>query len=137
MLNHIQYIKRIVSTKPIPKVRVGATIKVFQRIKEGGKTRTQAFEGLVIAKKHGNEPGATMTLRKVIDGIGVEKIYPLYSPTIEKIEVVRTAKVRRAKLYYVRTKTKKEIRRKVKNLSAKTQKVTLEMPEKTGIIETK
>ncbi len=97
-------------------VRPGNTIRVWQKIKEGNKTRLQAFEGLIIAHKHGYEPGATFTVRKIIEGIGVERIFPLFSPNIEKIEVVRRSKVRRAKLYYVREKAAREIRKRMKQV---------------------
>ncbi|MBI2627236.1 MAG: 50S ribosomal protein L19 [Parcubacteria group bacterium] len=103
--------------KNIPEIKPGWTVRVSQRIKEGEKTRVQAFEGVIIGRKHGSETGATFTVRKIIDGIGVEKIFPLFSPTIEKIEVTKKAKVRRSKLYYIRRKSKKEIRRKIKNIS--------------------
>ena len=76
----------------------GSIVKVWQKIKEGDKTRLQSFEGLIIAKKHGLEPGATFTVRKMVGDIGVERIFPLYSPNIEKIEIVSRSKVRRAKL---------------------------------------
>src|SRR3954468_12828345 len=85
-------------------LRSGDTVKVWQKIKEGEKFRLQAFEGLVLARKHGTEPGATFTVRKVTSGVGVEKIYPLYSPNIDKIDILRRAKVRRAKLYHIREK---------------------------------
>jgi large subunit ribosomal protein L19 len=97
-------------------LRSGDTVRVWQKIKEGEKTRLQAFEGLILARKHGNEAGATFTVRKTIDGVGVEKIFPLYSPVIDEIEIVRRSKVRRAKLYFVRTKAAKEIRRQMRNL---------------------
>ncbi|MEK7599240.1 MAG: 50S ribosomal protein L19 [Patescibacteria group bacterium] len=96
--------------------RAGDNLRVWQRIKEGDKSRLQAFEGLVIARKHGREPGATFTIRKVLEGIGVERIFPLYSPTIEKIELVSRSKARRAKLYYIREKAAREIRKKMKQL---------------------
>ena len=99
-------------------IRSGDTVKVWQKITERGKTRLQAFEGLVIAMKHGKEPGATFTVRRVASGVGVEKVFPLYSPMIDKIEILRRAKVRKAKLYYIRTKAAKEIRRKMKDFSA-------------------
>lgn len=96
----------------LPDIRTGDTVRVEQKIpasaiatagkKEEGREKTQVFEGLVIARKHGQEIGATITLRKVISGIGVERIFPLYSPTIEKIEILKREKVRRAKLYYLR-----------------------------------
>jgi large subunit ribosomal protein L19 len=95
-------------------LRSGDTVKVWQKIKEGDKTRLQAFEGLVLARKHGSEPGATFTVRKVASGVGVEKIFPLYSPMIDKIEVLRRAKVRRAKLYHIRKKAAKEISREMR-----------------------
>ena len=96
----------------------GDTVRVWQKIKEKDKVRLQAFEGLVLARKHGAEAGATFTVRKVVDGVGVEKIFPLYSPMIDKIEMVRRAKVRRAKLYYVREKAAKEIRRNMRKMIA-------------------
>lgn len=98
-------------------LRPGDTARVWQKILEKGKTRLQAFEGLVIARKHGAEPGATFTVRKIASGVGVEKIFPLYSPVIDKIEIVRRAKVRRAKLYYIRDKSAKDVRRKMKGLA--------------------
>ena len=97
-------------------LRSGDTVRVWQKIKEGEKTRLQAFEGLILARKHGDEPGATFTVRKVIDGVGVERIFPLYSPMIDEIETVRRSKVRRSKLYFVREKAAKEIRRQMRNL---------------------
>jgi large subunit ribosomal protein L19 len=88
--------------KDLPSLRPGDTVKVFQKIKEGEKDRLQVFEGQVVTQKHGKELGATVTLRKVISGVGVERIFPLHSPTIEKIEIVKKGKARRAKLYYLR-----------------------------------
>jgi large subunit ribosomal protein L19 len=98
-------------------LKAGDTVRVSTKIEEKGKTRIQAFEGLVIAVKHGREAGGTFTVRKVASGVGVEKIFPLYSPLIEKIEIVRRSKTRRAKLYYIREKTAREIRRKMKGSS--------------------
>ena len=98
-----------------PAAQPGATVRVYQKVQEGDKTRTQIFEGVVIARKHGKGINATITVRKVIDGIGAERIYPLHAPTIEKIEVVRRGKVRRAKLYYMRGRTKKAARMKEAN----------------------
>lgn len=98
-------------------IRSGDTVRVHTKIEEKGKTRTQIFEGLVLATKHGHEAGATFTVRKVSNGVGVERIFPLYSPNIEKVEIVRRSKVRRAKLYYLRTKVAREIRRKMRNFT--------------------
>src|SRR3989338_7649469 len=103
-------------------LRPGVTVRVHQKIKDSdpdakggaGKTRIQIFEGIIIARKHGSGPDATITVRKVANGIGVERTYPLHLPTIEKFEVVKTSKVRRAKLYYLRTKTARETRKKTK-----------------------
>jgi len=98
-------------------IHTGDLVRVWQKIQEDkGKFRLQAFEGLVLAHKHGNEAGATFTVRKVIDGIGVERIFPLYSPMIDEIELVRRSKVRRAKLYFVREQAAKEIRRKMRRV---------------------
>jgi len=95
-------------------IRPGDVVKVHQKIQEKGKTRIQLFEGMVLARKHGVEAGATITVRRVANGYGVEKIYPLYSPLIEKIEVIRRAKVRKAKLYYVRDKAQKELSKRMR-----------------------
>lgn len=97
-------------------LRSGDTVRVHQRIKEGDKTRLQMFEGLVIARKHGREAGATFTVRKIVSGVGVERIFPLYSPVLEKIEIVKRSKTRRAKLYYVREKAVKELRKREKRV---------------------
>lgn len=86
----------------IPTFRVGNTVKVHNRIKEGGKERIQIFEGLVIARKGGNGANATFMVRKISSGVGVERIYPLHSPNIAKIEVVKDDVVRQSKIYYVR-----------------------------------
>ena len=91
-------------------LRPGDTVRIHQKLKEGDKTRIQIFEGMVIARKHGREAGGTFTVRKIAEGVGVERIFPLYSPMVEKIEILKHSKVRRAKLYYVRTKAAKELR---------------------------
>jgi len=98
--------------KELPEVRPGYTIKVYQKIKEGDKERIQPFEGLVIARKHGQGINATITVRKISHGVGIERIFPLHSPLIEKIQVLKKHKVRRAKLYYLRHKSAKETRLK-------------------------
>lgn len=97
-------------------LRSGDTVRVWQKIQEKGKTRLQAFEGLVLARKHGKEAGATFTVRRVASGVGVEKIFPLYSPMIDKIEVTKRSKVRRAKLYHIREKAAKDVRRQMRNI---------------------
>lgn len=97
-------------------LRSGDTVRVWQKIVEKGKTRLQAFEGLILARKHGREAGATFTVRRVASGVGVEKIFPLYSPVIDKIEVVKRSKVRRAKLYHIRDRAAKEISRQMRNI---------------------
>jgi large subunit ribosomal protein L19 len=105
-------------------MKPGLIVKVHQKIKEGTKTRTQIFEGLIISHKHGLGPSGTITVRKVSNGFGVERVFPLHLPTIEKFEIVRANKVRRAKLYYLRTKTDKETRRKMKAIALRPEKVT-------------
>jgi len=96
-------------------IKSGDTVRVTQKIKEKGKTRLQIFEGIVLFVKHGTEAGSTFTVRKVASGVGVEKTFPLYSPMIDKIEIVKRTKTRRAKLYYIRKKAAKEIRRAMRN----------------------
>lgn len=95
-------------------LRAGDTVRVHQKIEEKGKTRIQIFEGLVLARKHGTEAGGTFTVRRVSSGVGVEKIFPLYSPMIDKIEIVKRSRVRRAKLYYIREKVAREARRQLR-----------------------
>jgi len=110
----VSYIKeKFYEDKNYPDFRVGDVIKVHQRIKEEGqdKERIQVFEGIVIAIR-GEGPSKTFTVRKVSYGVGVEKIFPYYSPTIAKIELVRRFKVRRAKLYYLREKVGKDAKLK-------------------------
>jgi large subunit ribosomal protein L19 len=98
-------------------IRPGDNIRVWQKVQEDkGKFRLQAFEGIVLARKHGKEAGATFTVRKVVDGVGVERVFPLYSPMIDEIELVRRSKVRRAKLYFVREKATKEIRKQMRRI---------------------
>lgn len=106
--------------KGLPDIRPGDTVRVHQKVKEKDKERIQAFEGVVLARKHGKGISATITIRKVISGIGVEKIFPIHSPTIEKIEVLRRGKVRRAKLYYLREAKGKKARLKRKELGEAT-----------------
>lgn len=107
-------ITKIQLKKDLPDIRPGDTVRVHQKIKEKDKERLQAFEGIVLARKHGKGISATITVRKVISGVGVEKIFPVHSPAIEKIEVLKRGKVRRAKLYYLRTAKGKKARLKRK-----------------------
>ena len=97
----------------VPEFQVGDTVKVYGKIKEGNRERIQVFEGVVL-KKQGGSNRATFTVRKTSNGIGVEKTWPLHSPIVEKIEVVRRGKVRRAKLFYLRDRVGKAA--KVKEL---------------------
>lgn len=124
MSNKVQIFKQLYLRKDIPDIRPGDTVRVYQKIretipskgskKEEKKEKIQTFEGVVIAKKHGQELGATFTVRKVISDVGVEKIFPLHSPTLEKIEILKRAKTRRAKLYYLREAKGKRARLKYK-----------------------
>lgn len=114
----------------LPDIRPGDTVQVYQKIKETpkkgkssteqeDKERIQVFEGLVIAKKHGRGITSTITVRKVISGIGVERIFPVHSPIIEKIEIIKRGKVKRAKLYYLRKAKGKKARLKKVELTEK------------------
>lgn len=143
-------------TSNIDNIRTGDTVKVYQKIpvfidiKVKGKAskdkasakkesaKIQSFEGIVIARKHGKEAGATITVRRVMSGVGVEKIFPLTSPNIEKIEIVKTAKVRRAKLYYLRDVSGKRARLKRKSLAnnVPSEEETTEEPAEESIPET-
>lgn len=113
-------------------IRSGDTVRVTQKIiekdKKTGKpkTRLQDFEGLCLAVKHGKESGGTITLRKIASGVGVERIFPIYSPMIEKMEVTKRSKVRRAKLYHIRKKAAKDIRRQMRNVREVPDAPTLE-----------
>ena len=104
--------------KELPQIKPGMIVRVHQKIKDVGKKgeekeRIQVFEGTVIAVKHGNQVGATFTVRKISEGTGVEKIFPKHSPVIDRIEIVKELRVRRAKLHYLRdTKFKKRLKEK-------------------------
>lgn len=118
-------------------VRSGDSVRVHQKIQEKGKTRIQIFDGIVLSVKHGKEAGSTFTVRKVASGVGVEKIYPLYSPLIDKIEIVKRSKVRRAKLYHIREKAAKEISRQMRReISSEKQKDEAEK-QKAEAVEAK
>ena len=107
------FIEKNMPAKEAPSVTVGDTVRVHRKVKEGNRERIQVFEGTVIAKKHGgiNE---TFTVRRISYGVGVEKVFPLYSPVIEKVETIRKGKVRRAKLYYLRGRVGKAAKVKEK-----------------------
>jgi len=122
--------------KKLPEIRPGDIIEVHQKIKEADKDlpagrqgRIQIFEGVVIAKKHGKGISATITVRKVVDGIGVERIFPIHSPSIAKLEVVRHGKVRRAKLYYLRTAKGKKAKLKNKEFATAIAEEPAEEPK--------
>ena len=100
-----QFTDKYVKAEP-PVANVGDTVRVSIRVKEGSRERTQVFEGTVIAKKHGGIE-ETITVRRVSYGVGVEKVFPIHAPTVEKIETIRRGKVRRAKLYYLRDRVGK------------------------------
>ena len=108
-LNVIQSLERDLMRVDIPPFRVGDTVKVHVKIREGDKERIQVFEGVVI-RRHRGGVGATFTVRKVSYGIGVERIFPIHSPQIDKIEVVRKGRVRRSRLYYLRERLGKAAR---------------------------
>ena len=101
-----------IQLKEMPDIRPGDTVKVHQKIKEGEKERIQIFEGVVIARKHGKGISSTITVRRVVSGVGVERIFPVHSPAIAKIEISRKGKVKRSKLYYLRTAKGKRARLK-------------------------
>lgn len=104
--------------KDVPEIKPGNTVRVHQKVKEGDKERIQIFEGLVLACKHGKGINATITVRKIASGVGVERIFPIHAPTINKIEVTKKSKVRRAKLYYLRDARGKRAKlKKVENLA--------------------
>lgn len=97
-------------------IRTGDRVRVHTKIVEKGKTRTQPFEGLVIARKHGREPGASFTVRRTTGEYGVERVFPLYSPNIQKIEVLRRSKVRQSNIYHIRDKVTRQIRREMRRM---------------------
>ena len=104
----------MIAKEVLEKIKPGATIKVFEKVKEGDKERVAQFSGLVLARKHGSEPGASFTVRATVAGVGVEKVYPIHSPVIEKVVIVHSPrKVSRAKLYYIRDLSRKETRQKI------------------------
>ncbi len=124
-------------------VRSGDTVRVIQNITELKRgrgadkkekttknVRKQTFEGLVISVKHGTEAGSMFTVRTTLSGVGVEKVFPLYSPAIDSIEIVKRSKVRRAKLYFIREKAAKAVRRQLRNARMMHMKSEEELPQK-------
>lgn len=107
LLNHVSKASR---QRKVPVLKPGYTVRVHTRIKEGSKERIQVFEGLVIRLNSGTGVEKTFTVRKIVDGVGVERIFPFFSPNIEKVEVMKEGKVRRAKLYYMRDRRGKSAR---------------------------
>lgn len=105
----VEYVENQYMKKSVPQFRIGDTVRVHMRVVEGEKERIQVVEGVVIAKKHSGLR-ETFTVRKVSSGIGVERIFPIHSPRVENVEVVRSGKVRRAKLYYLRARRGKAAR---------------------------
>lgn len=114
---------KIIEKEPLPEIKPGMTVRVHQKIKEkgpkGDKERVQVFEGIILAHKHGKEKGATITVRKISEGIGVEKIFPLNSPNVIKIEPIKQARVRQSKLYYLRSYKKRLKEKKIPASTAK------------------
>ena len=127
----------------IPALKVGDTVKVHQRIKEGNRERIQVFEGIII-KKQGGGVNATFTVRRVAYGVGVEKTFLVHSPMVEKVELVRVGKARRAKLYYLRerlgksAKTKEDIGARIENKEITIKEDLVEAPvaEEVAAVET-
>lgn len=118
MSKNLEKFNKSVSKKDLPEIRPGDTVKIYQKMQKGDKRKVQTFEGLVLAKKHGNGISATITVRKISLGVGVETIFPLHSPVIDKIEVLKRGKVRRSKLYYLRSAKGKKARLKRREFQA-------------------
>jgi large subunit ribosomal protein L19 len=135
MNSHKMTVSPVVAERKKLDIRAGDSIKVWQKIQEKGKTRLQLFDGLVLAVKHGKEAGGTFTVRKVASGVGVEKIFPIYSPMIDKIEVVKRSKVRRSKLYHIRDEAAKEIKRQMRNTRTIKAVVEDEVIEEVASVE--
>jgi len=119
MSTKLNQLNKTQSTQKVPDIRAGDIVRVHSKLAEktkAGGQRIQIFEGLIIARKHGKEPGGTFTVRKISNGMGIERIFPIFCPTIAKIEIVKRSKVRRAKLYYMRERQGKKARMKTKEL---------------------
>ena len=128
--------------------KAGDTVRVWSKIaeeklstkanKKTEKTtrfRLQAFEGTVIARKHGTEAGATFTVRRIASGVGVERIFPIYSPMVDKIEIVKKSHARRSKLYYIRTKAVKDVRRKMRSATSEAEADDIAVEETVAKVE--
>ncbi len=104
----------MMSAEVMKKIKSGAVVRVWEKTKDGDKERLSRFEGLVLARKHGSEPGATFTVRATVAGVGMEKVFPLHSPKIDKVEIISSPKkVGRSKIYYIRDLSKKQTRQKL------------------------
>ncbi|MDD5145499.1 MAG: 50S ribosomal protein L19 [Candidatus Pacebacteria bacterium] len=112
MANKIENFNNLQIKKNLPEIKPGDTVLISQKVTEGGKEKVQDFEGMILARKHGKGISSTITARRVISGVGVEKVFPIHSPTILKMEIVKRGKARRAKLYYLRTAKGKRARLK-------------------------
>jgi large subunit ribosomal protein L19 len=128
--NLIAFNQKLRATKKFPDFQSGDVVKIYRKIREGSKERLQAFQGTIIAMKGGQSSSPTITVRKVSFGVGVELVLPLYSPQVEKIEFVKRTRSRRAKLYYVRTKSVRVLSKKLKEVSSK----DVVIPEE-GVVE--
>ncbi len=124
-MNELQELQQT-GLKKVPTLKTGQTVRVHQRIQEGNKSRIQVFEGLIIKMNSGSGVDKTFTVRKIVSGIGVEKMFPIYSPIIEKIEVKKEGKVRRAKIYYMRDRAGKSARLKESFVSEKEVEESIE-----------
>jgi len=125
----LQEIQEMAVNKKTPDVKAGHTVRVHQRITEGTKERVQIFEGLVIKINSGHGADKSFTVRKVVDGIGVEKVFPLFSTTISKIEIKKKSKIRRSKLYYMRDRSGKSARLKESFVKQQDQEVESSVEE--------
>lgn len=117
-MNKLESFNQTQTKKDLPDIRPGDNILVLNKIKEGDKRKAESFEGQVLAVKHGKGISDTITVRKTVLGVGVEKIFPIHSPNIEKIEVLRKGKARRAKLYYLREAKGRDAKIKKEELPA-------------------
>jgi len=130
-INKIKFSPVDIEARKALDFKAGDTVNVSSKIlDEKGKYRLQDFEGIVLARKHGAEAGATFTVRRVASGVGVERIFPLYSPLVDKIEITKRSRARRSKLYYIRTKAVKDVRSKMRSVA--NQEEELETAEKVA-----